>query len=399
MASPPPNSSSDSEENEHGVEVIDNPNLQAHPTGLRPEDVPALFWDEMPEDTDNPDLAAINALIEESTPEERAENFKDQGNRALKTGLKQRKKFFLRQAIEQYTEGINLQCSDAKLQSILLSNRAHVNLLLGNFRAALMDGQDAIRFDPGNAKGYYRAAKAALLLRKYTKCREICKQGLEAVPDTVELLTLLTDADHRQRHTQTQELSEAARQHALRAPARKLADALLSRGWKLGRPQFGVGDRKPRLDESTAEIEWPVLFFYPEASMQSDAVEAFGEGDQMGAHLDVMFGGDAPLLDWDVDGCYTRDHIEVYYLSHAAKPISREALAEALHGGWPVVAEEGPDRYGPRAARWVRVEEGWTLGDILGQEDHVAPGIPVFFVLAKNTPFKKQFLEGDIPLF
>ena len=36
--------------------------------GFRPEDVPALFWDDMPDDENNADLAVINALIEESTP-------------------------------------------------------------------------------------------------------------------------------------------------------------------------------------------------------------------------------------------------------------------------------------------------------------------------------------------
>ena len=47
------------------------------PPGLRNEDVPALFWDTLPEeDSENPDAAAIRAIIEESTPEERAEGFK-----------------------------------------------------------------------------------------------------------------------------------------------------------------------------------------------------------------------------------------------------------------------------------------------------------------------------------
>ncbi len=43
---------------------------------LRPDDLPAAFWDAYPENADNPDLAAINALLEESTPEERADTYK-----------------------------------------------------------------------------------------------------------------------------------------------------------------------------------------------------------------------------------------------------------------------------------------------------------------------------------
>ena len=40
------------------------------------EDLPAVFWDEMPTNKDNVDLAAINALIDEQTPVERAESHK-----------------------------------------------------------------------------------------------------------------------------------------------------------------------------------------------------------------------------------------------------------------------------------------------------------------------------------
>lgn len=39
--------------------------------------LPAAFWDHYPTNTEeNPDLAAINAILEESTPDERAETYK-----------------------------------------------------------------------------------------------------------------------------------------------------------------------------------------------------------------------------------------------------------------------------------------------------------------------------------
>ena len=43
------------------------------------EDLPAAFWENLPSDESNADLAAIRALEAESTPEERAENFKVSG--------------------------------------------------------------------------------------------------------------------------------------------------------------------------------------------------------------------------------------------------------------------------------------------------------------------------------
>ena len=46
------------------------------PGELRDEDLPAAFWETLPDDNSNADLAAIRALEAESTPEERAENYK-----------------------------------------------------------------------------------------------------------------------------------------------------------------------------------------------------------------------------------------------------------------------------------------------------------------------------------
>lgn len=111
-----------------------------------------------------------------------------------------------------------------------------------------------------------------------------------------------------------------------------------------------------------------------------------------------MFGPEAPPLEWDARGQYGRGAVQLYYLSHAATPLTREELTEALFGSWPEKEEAGPQRYGPRAAGWVRVREAWTLGQALAREDHVIPGIPVFFVLAAGSDFRERFLEGDLPL-
>lgn len=117
-------------------------------------------------------------------------------------------------------------------------------------------------------------------------------------------------------------------------------------------------------------------------------------------HLDLMFGPEAPPLEWDTEGAYSRGAIEVYYLSNGAAPLTERQLEEVYFGGWPEgVTEEGPQRYGPNAAAWVRVKESWTLRDALSRPDHVVPGVPAFFVLAKGSDFRQRFLDGDLPLF
>ena len=85
---------------------------QASSSQLNNADLPALFWDEMPDEADlkgNADLAAINSIIDETTQYDRLLNFKDYGNRALKTGMEHRRKYYLRQSIDQYTQGVNVE--------------------------------------------------------------------------------------------------------------------------------------------------------------------------------------------------------------------------------------------------------------------------------------------------
>lgn len=55
-------------------------------------------------------------------------------------------------AIDCYTRAINQKALSDSETSILFSNRAHVNLLLGNLRRALIDANDAIKLLPSNIK-------------------------------------------------------------------------------------------------------------------------------------------------------------------------------------------------------------------------------------------------------
>ncbi len=95
---------------------------------------------------------------------------------------------------------------------------------------------------------------------------------------------------------------------------------------KLSSSRCDAGDHKPYVDEAGL-VHWPLLFVYPE-TMQMDAVEDASELDSLGDHLDAMFSPDAPPLEWDRDHEYTRERLEVYYLSHAAEALTLGELAE-----------------------------------------------------------------------
>ncbi len=87
---------------------------------------------------------------------------------------------------------------------------------------------------------------------------------------------------------------------------------------------------------------------------------------------------------------------KVCSVSETNQRVRSAGAAQALHGGWPAGASDaGPQRYGARAARWVRVDPAATLGAVLAAPDHVVPGVPVFFVVAAGTAFRDRFLAAE----
>ena len=90
-----------------------------------------------------------------------------------------------------------------------------------------------------------------------------------------------------------------------------------------------------------------------------------------------------------------------FMTSYLGSTPTLEALAEVLHRGWPEGLKAAPpQRHGPRAARAVRVDEKDTLGEVLGREDFVVPGIPAFFVLSRSkrgraAEVRRRFLEEN----
>ncbi|KAL0441881.1 UNVERIFIED_CONTAM: Tetratricopeptide repeat protein 4 [Sesamum radiatum] len=126
------------------------------------------------------DLEAIAALKESAAIE-----LKEKGNEYVKMGKKH-----YSDAIDCYTRAINQKALGNSESSIIYSNRAHVNLLLGNYRRALQDAEEAIKLSPTNVKALYRAVKAALSLNLMDEAKSYCEKGLQQSPDNEELKKL-----------------------------------------------------------------------------------------------------------------------------------------------------------------------------------------------------------------
>jgi chaperonin cofactor prefoldin len=122
---------------------------------------------------------------------------KDAGNGKLKENKRQ-------EALDMYSQGIEaarvLPGSDGKsLLSVLLSNRAHVKMLMGSdVRSTLTDCTDAIAADASNLKAFYRAAKCCVVLNDLPAAQRHLQKALaldasnEAVRTLQEEVSSLT---------------------------------------------------------------------------------------------------------------------------------------------------------------------------------------------------------------
>lgn len=74
-------------------------------------------------------------------------SYQEQGNEYVKKGKKH-----YSDAVDCYTRAINQKALSDAETSIIYSNRAHVNVLLGNYRRGLQDAEEAIKLCPTNVK-------------------------------------------------------------------------------------------------------------------------------------------------------------------------------------------------------------------------------------------------------
>jgi hypothetical protein len=329
----------------------------------------------------SPELQMLQAIKDEdSDPESRALYCKDHGNTAFvkfkgEKNLKVRD-VNLHKAIKYYADGLEEKCDNIKLNSLLHSNRAAVNLILGNSRKVLSDCADAVQLDPSNIKAYFRGATACCKIDKYAEAIRWADNGLSVDPANKTLVDVRLKAakqkgvvDKRARKLAAAERKDAAHQKAL-------ADAITGRGIAL---KDGVEVqmtqhpmRKGVVDTATGGavfldadlmLHWPMTLLYPEHK-QTDFIKDFNEGHCFLDHLDMMFDHRVP---WDAEGKYRPDNLVLYF-------------------------ETQPDV--KNRTTIVECEVDKALLDILRKPGFtVVDMAPSMFVLAKGSPFLEQFLR------
>ncbi|KAJ8522986.1 hypothetical protein ONZ45_g493 [Pleurotus djamor] len=271
-----------------------------------------LFMKNLPDDeTEDVALSALQSLAHDGTPDEIAQNFKEHGN-----------EYFVgkrwKEARDFYTQGINANPMDIKLQVTLLCNRAACNLELQNYGSVLKDCKKALTLDSKASKAYYRAGMALLSLdrpHEALECCDLClaydsgNAGMKSLRERV----VKAIADKEQKEKERQErLKKEADAKRLMDNAFRVRNLIL-----VPNPNGSSNPYAPHWDpedpmQSTLII--PVFFLYPQHAT-SDVIPEFVEDTPFSAHLEAMFPPNAPAPEWDRAGEYTAKSLVVYAIT------------------------------------------------------------------------------------
>lgn len=342
----------------------------------------ALFMKELPSSLgESNTLAALTALMEEeTTAEQRAECHKLEGNELFGNAVKcphaDRKRQLFNEAYGYYTRALAEHSPLEHENSIYYSNRANVSFQLGNFGNAISDARWALKHNPGNHKAAFRAVMAAKAIDKHNLVLKYAKTAL-AMGQLDAGQRKLIEAHLNSAEATLERLSAAAEQEAARRAAFEQSHAeffalkkraLEAREINLGRLRWKGADTRlitatrdaPSLDEE-GNMYWPVLFLYDEHG-QTDFIEQFCEHDTFIQHFQEMFPA-AGCVPWDEEGKYVSDNLQLFL------DIADE---NRLH------------------RNYQRIDSNQSLLATL-QKFHKSlpiPGLPVFYVLPKNSTHK-----------
>jgi tetratricopeptide (TPR) repeat protein len=91
----------------------------------------------------------------------------------------EKKKFFIKKCMAIYGDALaqTAQCFETRAK--ILSNRALLHMWMKNYRKAIEDALEAVKFDSKLMKPYCRASEALLKLGMYEKCIKLADRGLK----------------------------------------------------------------------------------------------------------------------------------------------------------------------------------------------------------------------------
>ncbi|KAI0244880.1 HSP70/90 co-chaperone [Massospora cicadina] len=318
-----------------------------------------LFMKNLPKDAEeNTALAALQTLKFDGTPEENASNFKALGNECFNFG-----KSRYRDAIQYYTQALDQNSPDTKLNVACLINRAAVNLDLENYGRVLSDCSKALQLDPKTSKLFIARQRLSINLsglKMQSTAANVAYELMRQIqPDNSPLKTLLERAKSLKQRLDEKERIKAEKEKREAEWAKELEAALQDAKIQM----IDSNDKmyKPNLKSNTA-----VRFDKASEFKESDFIERCEDGTSFLEHLEVMFEVPAP---WDSQNSpnYTVDSIEIYFESFPTNATS------------PTL---------------IKVGKNCTIRQVLAHPKYfVVNGVPSFILLSnRSAQFKEEFI-------
>ncbi|XP_078041559.1 DNA polymerase interacting tpr containing protein of 47kD [Augochlora pura] len=303
---------------------------------------------------------------DDNTPEELANNYKEDGNFNYK-----HKKYRL--AILSYTEGIRTKCTDNDIMAQLYNNRAASHFMLKNYRSSLNDSKHALKLKPNYPKVLIRAATCSFHVKDYDQCIQLCDQFLDESPTDKKILSLKAEAVTARERLKRDKRKQERLEKKLDKEEEELINIIKNKGINLEltnqKKKPDLKDLEPQIPQiaqsrvhldSENKLVWPVMILYPETH-QTDFIQNFHEETLLIDQLEQLF-SEPP--EWDTEKRYTLQNINVYF--------------------------EGKDKY---SVHKVNVHQ--PLGKILQNERFIVRGgTPAFLILVKSSEAEKRFLAN-----
>jgi tetratricopeptide (TPR) repeat protein len=339
--------------------------------------------------------ALAHLLYDEDTPDEIAEDLREQGNTLFKHG---HRNSYIR-AVAKYTEALQVPCNSVGIRSAAFANRAAAQLKLKNYGKALDDAESALALNGDHVKSRYRAALCANYLQKFDKALMHSDAGLSLLQFNgmgrsldATLFTQLRETAKSGRDKAVAE-EEAAQKRKLRMEAASftMSQALTKRRVTMGLPLFSqqrkysrkypvFGDHGGDGNAGEAVVVWPVLVVYPDVRGigcdQSDYLEQVSEEATIADVIASLFPEHTPPPPWDLSGAYSRradNLIAQYRPDWTMRAIDADSDDERDFVG----SNLGPDDVGP----WKSVSHSTSIAQLVSKSDYIVPLFPVIYVV------------------
>ncbi|TCD64335.1 40S ribosomal protein [Steccherinum ochraceum] len=316
-----------------------------------------LFMKSLPEDSANDvTMNALQSLVFEGTPDEIAQNFKEQGNDYFK-GKRHR------EALGFYTQGIDANPEDQKLLEALLCNRAACNLEL------------TLTINPESSKAFYRSASALVFLNRMDEALDCCDRCLQHDPDNANVQDLRKKAAKLKEAKEKKEAERLEQARKKEEEVKKLRVAFQARNLITVKNPDGPADNpyKPHFDPedpSDQTLIMPAFFLYPQYAT-SDVISHFVEDTTFSAHITTMFPPQAPPPDWDKKNEYVDGNLAVYAMTHRKRLLKVGKKMTLRHVFVASKAKVGEPRDG------LEVKDG-CLTIALGKQEELGVNIALY---------------------